>query len=467
MHPSIVAILSSGLSQPLPIYYTPLPHRRPSPSPSISSLSHRIIHHKKPPSSPSFPLSPLPPPSNTHQQQMFSVSSTAPNKSSSVSITGDGNRWKESSSVSHAKDSDAHESGDTGGNMADDNYFMIGGKDQQTQTHTDQPAINHAPPTFPSLHPSDHYQTKQVWMVSSCVNPLYGAPTLERPVAEYCEKTIPSAGIGRALAAPSIDTPHGSVQRFPLQPKPAKKAKYALWPNVADYARDPPAAYDRTVLQQHIDYWDVNNDGIITISETFVGLRALGFSLFNCILGTFVIHSMMSYPTSESWIPDYRFRIYVKNIHRGKHGSDAQVFDTEGRFIPQKFEDLFSKFDRGHRNYLTLSDIKNLWIVDRNPFDVIGVIATIFEFGFLWLLAADDEGRLWKEDLRANYDGTLFYRIAKSRLSASKHAIIQNSDNSDHNDSDHSYASIMLLIGAGMYAVIVSTLSVLYIMISR
>lgn len=47
-----------------------------------------------------------------------------------------------------------------------------------------------------------------------------------------------------------------------------------------------------------------------------------------------------------SYFPDPFFRIYIETIHMDKHGSDSGVFDTEGRFIPAKFEDMWSKVYR-------------------------------------------------------------------------------------------------------------------------
>ncbi|GFH11496.1 caleosin domain containing [Haematococcus lacustris] len=51
---------------------------------------------------------------------------------------------------------------------------------------------------------------------------------------------------------------------------------------------------------------------------------------------------------------------YIKNAHRGKHGSDTGVYDTEGRFVPQKFEEIFSKYDKGNKGGLDLSDIRRM-----------------------------------------------------------------------------------------------------------
>lgn len=57
-----------------------------------------------------------------------------------------------------------------------------------------------------------------------------------------------------------------------------------------------------------------------------------------------VIHFFFSWFTTPNRIlPDPFFRVYISNGHRSKHGSDTAVFDSEGRFIPAKFEEIFTK----------------------------------------------------------------------------------------------------------------------------
>lgn len=43
-----------------------------------------------------------------------------------------------------------------------------------------------------------------------------------------------------------------------------------------------------------------------------------------------------------------------------------------GRFVPQKFEDLFSKFDKGNKGALSFSDIADMVRANRNIMDPVG-----------------------------------------------------------------------------------------------
>ena len=116
-------------------------------------------------------------------------------------------------------------------------------------------------------------------------------------------------------------------------------------------------------MQQHCVYWDRDGDGVIWPLDTWRGFRDLGFNLLFCFLATIVVHATLSLPTRSvgralvvalqaltlisrlaiSYIPDPFFRIYIETIHADKHGSDSGVFDTEGRFVPCKFEDMWTK----------------------------------------------------------------------------------------------------------------------------
>ena len=169
--------------------------------------------------------------------------------------------------------------------------------------------------------------------------------------------------------------------------------------------RCAPSPNNRTVLQQHVDFFDRDNDGIITVWDTYVGFRRIGFGRIISFLAMPFIHGTFSYPSQNSWLPDPFFTINTDNMHRSvhfskvpclppdtymlvrlcgvrllpiqcsvifqrqptraarkldlgsrksctlarccrtKHGSDSETYDTEGRYVPQKFEEFFSKCD--------------------------------------------------------------------------------------------------------------------------
>ncbi|KAK6073500.1 caleosin domain-containing protein [Seiridium cupressi] len=171
---------------------------------------------------------------------------------------------------------------------------------------------------------------------------------------------------------------------------------------------------DKTVLQQHCEFFDFDKDGIIWPQDTFLGFHKLGFGIFLSLAAVFIIHANFSYPTVSGWLPDPFFRVFLQRVHKDKHGSDTGTYDTEGRFIPQKFEDIFTKY-AGGKDYVTFSDIVRLHKGQRLIMDPIGWGGNIFEWLATYLMLWPEDGRMMKEDIRGIYDGSIFYTIADRR----------------------------------------------------
>ncbi|KAI0779980.1 calcium binding protein Caleosin [Fomes fomentarius] len=175
----------------------------------------------------------------------------------------------------------------------------------------------------------------------------------------------------------------------------------------------------RTVLQQHVDFFDTNGDGLITPFETYRSFRALGFGIVLSILFPLLIHLGLSYATVDGILPDPLLRINTNNIHMAKHGSDSGTYDNEGRFIPQKFEDFFSKYSSvPGKDGLTKGDIWRGLKGQRLLGDSGGSVAAISEWGVLWLMVSPKDGILKKEDVRRLYDGSLFAETKAEHLRA-------------------------------------------------
>ncbi|XP_075077860.1 uncharacterized protein LOC107791606 isoform X1 [Nicotiana tabacum] len=115
--------------------------------------------------------------------------------------------------------------------------------------------------------------------------------------------------------------------------------------------------------------------------------------------------------------PSPLFPIEVKNIKFAKHGSDSDVYDTEGRFVPEKFEELFKKHARTNGNALTASELDELLKANKQPKDFAGHIAAKSEWKVLYLLCKDEHGLLPKDTVRSVYDGSLFELMAKAKQS--------------------------------------------------
>ncbi|KAH7346611.1 Caleosin related protein-domain-containing protein [Rhexocercosporidium sp. MPI-PUGE-AT-0058] len=177
----------------------------------------------------------------------------------------------------------------------------------------------------------------------------------------------------------------------------------------------PSTRTDLTTLQQHVLFWDRDGDSIIYPHDVYTGFRELGFSIpFS--LTALLIPIFFSYPTrlGHSYIPDPFLRIYVDSIHKAKHGSDTGVYDLKGNFRAEMFDGLFREFDGEGRGALHAWELWRMVGRNRVAADVAGWTFAVMEWVTTWLLL-QREGRVWKEDLRACYDGSLFWRLKEER----------------------------------------------------
>ncbi len=168
---------------------------------------------------------------------------------------------------------------------------------------------------------------------------------------------------------------------------------------------------EMTPLQRHVSYFDWDGDGTITVQEDYRGFRAMGTPPLVAAAAALAINAALGTPTSL--YPT--LTIDIAGIDRGIHGSDTGVYDDFGNFDEEKFDSLFKQWDRNGDNALDIGELTRRTIRQIDLFDFVGPIASVGEFGFLFYLAADREGKLGRDRLRQQYVGTLFYRLAWER----------------------------------------------------
>ncbi|KAM3084180.1 hypothetical protein ACMFMG_001718 [Clarireedia jacksonii] len=208
------------------------------------------------------------------------------------------------------------------------------------------------------------------------------------------EGVLKDPGTARANQAASVEAPNGTEKD--------------------DYAR---RNRHLSVLQQHCAFFDRDSDQVIWPQDTYVGFRRLAYNPILTLIAVVIIHVNFSYPTLPNgrFLPDPFFRLYTENVHKDKHGSDSGTYDNEGRFIPQKFEDIFSKYASGDKQGITFWETMNYLKGQRCIADPVGWGGAFFEWIATWILLWPEDGRMKKEDIRRIYDGSLFFEIAARR----------------------------------------------------
>lgn len=179
---------------------------------------------------------------------------------------------------------------------------------------------------------------------------------------------------------------------------------------------DPVVPNDQNVLQKHVAFFDRNHDGLVYPWETFRGFRSIGASLALSTISAILINIALSQKTRPGKFPSFLFPIEVKNIHKAKHGSDSGVYDSEGRFVPLKFEEIFRKHAQTHPDALTSNELQEMLKSNRQPKNYTGWVAAYTEWKVLYILCKDKDGLLHKDTIRAVYDGSLFEHMEKEHM---------------------------------------------------
>jgi peroxygenase len=171
-----------------------------------------------------------------------------------------------------------------------------------------------------------------------------------------------------------------------------------------------PNSGSRTALQKHVDFFDADHDGRISLSETYCGLRRLGLGAARSAAFAGVINAALGSSTSGA----ASLSVDAERIHAGKHASDTGVYDASGRFSQARFRQLFASYDSDGDGALDTVELNRMYAGSRT--DLMGHLGSRAEFGLLLDLAGEDRNGkrvLTRERLLRFYNGSLFYQLAE------------------------------------------------------
>lgn len=177
-----------------------------------------------------------------------------------------------------------------------------------------------------------------------------------------------------------------------------------------------------TALQRHAAFFDPGATGVVTMGQTFAGMRRLGVRLVWRLVLTPLIHGFLGYLTQGR----LSLVIRIDRIARGKHPFDSGTFDPNGDFDLSAFDALFERCG----DAITLDEMCAVISARGNRLPKMGKIAGTLghwfsgkEVAVFFCVASDATktvgGRpvnaVTKATLRRFYEGTLFPDIARRR----------------------------------------------------
>ncbi|KAF8642859.1 hypothetical protein AX16_009366 [Volvariella volvacea WC 439] len=167
-----------------------------------------------------------------------------------------------------------------------------------------------------------------------------------------------------------------------------------------------------TPLQAHVGFFDRDGDGVIWPLDTYKGFREIGFGIVLAAISMIIIHMGFSWATFGTWIPDPYFRLKIRYMHRAKHGSDTEAYTQTGEFDERRFNTIWNMYSSAPHKEMSFWEGVRMLYGNRNAFDLFGWFAATFEWLATYIMLWPENRRMKKEDVKAVYDGSIFYRLS-------------------------------------------------------
>ena len=169
-------------------------------------------------------------------------------------------------------------------------------------------------------------------------------------------------------------------------------------------------------LAHHVLYFDGNGDHQITLAESRQGLQKLGLGKVASAALALVLNPVLGKQGSGH----YTTTVSVDGLFKNFKPTTTGIFGAGGRFDQERFETLFTKNDHNKDGALDSNEIGTM--MKHDLIDPSEARRTNVGFQLLLKVAGDrqvvtDNGKklpaISKDQLKAFYDGDLFYEIAR------------------------------------------------------
>jgi hypothetical protein len=168
----------------------------------------------------------------------------------------------------------------------------------------------------------------------------------------------------------------------------------------AELAAGRPIPQERTALQLHLDFFDLDLDGSIALAESFAGWRGLGFALFPALLKTALS------------------AIFFGRAARRRYSGTTGIFDAQGRIDGARLREYLAEF---HAAGGSLSFEDTIALLNRKS--ARGFVSRR-QFGSLFEVCRrlNNAEIITQAQFKALFDGSLLWRAASMTNRAGRRA---------------------------------------------